>query len=690
MPVSVIDRIVTILGYEYDKRGLTQFQQGLRQTRASMNAVGNAGKVWGRRLTTGFLAGVTAFADVESSLAKIEGLVGIDREVLDGWGADIERIATETGQLPGQLADALFFVTSAGLRGSDAMSVLEQSARAATAGLGDTVTIADLLTSAMNAYGPENLTAAMAVDSLTEAVRLGKLESTALAGAMGRLMPMSSELGVEFNEVAGLMAAMSKTGTTAEEAVTQLNQVMLTLLKPADGAVKALDKMGISFAELRAQAGAEGLWPVLVRLKEAFDGDNQALVEIFPNVRALRGVFDLLGPQMASNEELIREMADSTGVLGEAFDAASRTIKFDARQALADLLNTVIELGALMAPAARRFLGWARDLFAWFRGLSDGWKRFAAGLLAAGPFLFAAGLGLKVIAGMLGFMAGTLRFVALGWKVTKAAMLGAKTAMLAVTGATAVTTGALTALKAAMLAISPLAIAAAVIGAAYLIWRYRDEIVGVLKSVWSWISDFAKRFGKYVLIALGGPFVWAGALIWKFRDQIIDGIKAVVGWIGGAAKWFWDAGVNLMKTLGKGILKGLLWPLNAVKQVLGKVRNLLPFSDAKEGPLRDITRSGRSLPGALAEGVRGGGMDLRRALSDTLGGMMAPLSVGPLPPSAFGSGPSVSIRLDSVTINVPSGDPQQIADGLVDGVVAAAEAKISRRIVEHFDTRERA
>ena len=83
-------------------------------------------------------------------------------------------LAGETARAPGELADAMFFIQSAGLRGAAAMETLEASAKAAAVGLGDTSTIADLATSALNAYGAENLSATAATDVLAAAVREGE------------------------------------------------------------------------------------------------------------------------------------------------------------------------------------------------------------------------------------------------------------------------------------------------------------------------------------------------------------------------------------------------------------------------------------------------------------------------------------------------------------------------------------
>ena len=47
-------------------------------------------------------------------------------------------------------------------------------------------------------------------------------------------------------------------------------------------------------------------------------------------------------------------------------------------------------------------------------------------------------------------------------------------------------------------------------------------------------------------------------------------------------------------------------PVEAVKGIFQKVRNLLPFSDAKEGPLSELTLSGQRTMSTLAQGIEQG------------------------------------------------------------------------------------
>ena len=92
--------------------------------------------------------------------------------------------------------------------------------------------IVKIMSNAVNAYGEENLDAMTAVDALTAAVRLGTLAPDEIAGSLGAAIPLASKMGVSFQEVNAMMAAMSRTGTDAAAGVTQLTAIMSQLLKP--------------------------------------------------------------------------------------------------------------------------------------------------------------------------------------------------------------------------------------------------------------------------------------------------------------------------------------------------------------------------------------------------------------------------------------------------------------------------
>jgi len=323
--------------------------KGLRRARAALQSFGNfaadVGKVAAGAVTAVAVAGVREAAQFESSIAKIEGLVGVGGDALDELARSARELGPEFGKSANEAADALFFITSAGLRGEGAINVLEASLKGAAIGLGDTKTIADLATSAVNAYGESQLDGAKAVDVLTEAVRLGKLEPAELAGAMGQVLPLASNLGVSFDQVGAALAGMSKTGTDASTASTQLRQILATIAKPTNEANTALEEMGLSAEGLREQIREEGLYATLETLTDAFDGNIEATSEVFGNIRALSGVLDLMGASAEDNREVFAQLADGTGVLDEAFAVAADTAEFKFNQAMGTTKEILLGIG---------------------------------------------------------------------------------------------------------------------------------------------------------------------------------------------------------------------------------------------------------------------------------------------------------------------------------------------------------
>jgi len=223
--------------------------------------------------------------DFEFSMQSIVAMVGLSEDKVHDMGIAAREMAKEYGGSAVQAADALYFVASAGIDGATAMQVLEQSLKASAIGMGDTSIIADTVSSALNAYGIENLSAAQATDLMVASVREGKMEADALAGALPRVLPIASAMGVSFNEVGAAFAAMSRNGTDASEAATQIRGILSSLLQPTKQAEETMNSLGLSSAGLRQQIKEKGLLSALQTLTTAFGDTDEAQAAVFGNVR---------------------------------------------------------------------------------------------------------------------------------------------------------------------------------------------------------------------------------------------------------------------------------------------------------------------------------------------------------------------------------------------------------------------
>ena len=667
----------------------------------NIESIGNSIKGVGETLTKSLTLPIAAASvavfklgkDFESELSKVVGLVGVAKDQVDEWGADILELAPELGKSPRELAQALFFVTSAGLRGAEALDVLEASGKASAAGLGETATIADLVTSAMNAYGSENLSASKATDILVSAVREGKAEASALAGSMGQVLPLAAEMGVSFDQVAAAQAAMTRTGTGADEAATQLKSIMSGLLKPSKQAEDALLAMGTSSAKLRKQIKEEGLISTLADLRELTNKYGEdAIAKVYPNIRGLMGVLDLMGSSAETNVEIFDRVRNSTGTLDEAFKAASETLDFKWNQSLAQIQATAIGffdyIKAAMIPVLEtlnKVLSFVGEKFA---GLSEPIKKailiFTAILATIGPVVtvigtLIAGLGIT-IAGLggaitaIGAAITTIGLPALGAiALSIPILIGWVTALVAVIGAwiasfvylwktnedfrkNVIKTWSIIKENGAAIFNELKVIISIVVEGIRKLWsKHGDQITSTLKTAWDFIlnivriaSEQLKNIVKLISSVMKGDWSAAWASMKNIISTGVNSIKIIlsgfknvalgvlnslsslaasimvsmvkrmqsalsalsgvgkqaVNWLLNSFKGnvFYVAGKNIIQSLINGIKSMISSVSSTMTSVVSTIRNKLPFSPAKEGPLRDLNKI--NFAGSINESLR--------------------------------------------------------------------------------------
>ena len=386
---------------------LTRINAKLATTGAAMKKVGKSMTMY-LTLPMALVGGaaVKMSMDFESSMSKIVGLVGIAREQVDQWGQDILKMAPQLGKAPKELADALFFITSAGIRGAEAMDVLKMSAKASVSGLGETKVVADLVTSAMNAYGKETLNAQLATDVLTAAVREGKAEATALASSMGMVLPIASNMGVQFHEVGAAVAAMTRTGTSAATASMQLRQILASMLKPTQQAEEALWNMNTSSAALRKTIKQDGLLAALMQIRKLTAQYGETVMsDVFPNIRALSGALDIMGTNLKDNQAIFASLEQAAGSGAKAFAAAAETFEFKWNQATASVKTGLTVFGKTIAeeliPILVGFTERIKNLISWFKGLDDTQRQM---IVRVGALVMVLGPLMRI----LGFLVGNI------------------------------------------------------------------------------------------------------------------------------------------------------------------------------------------------------------------------------------------------------------------------------------------
>lgn len=104
--------------------------------------------------------------------------------------------------------------------------------------------------------------------------------------------------------------------------------------------------------------------------------------------------------------------------------------------------------------------------------------------------------------------------------------------------------------------------------------------------------------------------------IQKVKDTVTDGIGEAVDVVTGFGSKFKEAGGALVGMIADGIKGAVKKVTGAIDSVVGAVRDFLPFSPAKTGPLSDLDKL--NFGGTISTGIYNGEREVQSAMSDIL------------------------------------------------------------------------
>ena len=393
---------------------LKQFSTAMENVSRDLNRFSKKLETVGNTLTTRLTlplallggAAIKLGVDFESGMAKITALVGLGADEVAGMKDAVLELSGATSKAPQELADALFVITSAGLRGTDAMNALEYAAKASAAGLGETTDIARSLAGAMNAYGPGVLDAARATDVLVATARAGNFETSQLASSLGDVLPWAKQVGASFEDTGGAIALLTRTNGNAAKSITQVTSLMRAFVVPTEESKKALAALGISAEYMRGAIAEKGLPEALQMLDKMLGGNREQLGKLIGSSEGAGAAFSILNADAQAIADTFGVTAAAAGMTDEAFQVMADTAQFQLNQAMSQAKAGLVDVGLVILdavmPVIQALSGAIAGLAEWFKNLSPLSKRmailFAALAASIGPVLLAVAAASKVMA----------------------------------------------------------------------------------------------------------------------------------------------------------------------------------------------------------------------------------------------------------------------------------------------------
>jgi TP901 family phage tail tape measure protein len=651
--VSKKDLRVTLLGD--DKTGKA-FGSAGKNAGKMVKALAAAGAAAGVAMGAFVAKGVKDAVQLETSLREVNSLFGLSGKAGAASFKELQKgvagVSKEVGIAQDTLTKGLYTAISAGVPKENAFTFLQDAAKLGIAGVADTETAVNALTGVMNAFQQDNLSSAQAADLLFTTVRQGKTTLAELAPAIGTVGPAAAAAGVSFKDTAAALASVTKIIPNTSTAAAALRQVFAES-----------DKTGTKFNDSLRTLGAETMGEAITKFG-SFQGVLQAVYEqsgsndvafknLFGSVEAGGAALTMVGTNAATAAADLAAMSGSAGNSELAFEEMNQSVARNMEKLKVTFQNLGIEVGNKVLPFINKSLD---SLAAW-------WAKNGPAISATiGRMKDSSVASFKIIddkiratvsffrehdkaAKALGVVvAGVMAAVSAAWaaQAAVATINAAKSVKAWMVKATASTTSAtiqskstaqivvgwtVMAAKAAANAAKVVAgwvlmgaqslIQAARMAAAWLIAM--GPIGWAIAAVVGITAVVVKNWGaiRNATVAAWGAVTRAVSAAWgAIKGAVSVGVGAVVavvtavprrilGALGNMGGLLVNAGRQLMSGLARGIGERIAAVVQKVRDAVSKIKNLLPGSPVKEGPLTSWNRggAGKRLMGMLAGGI---------------------------------------------------------------------------------------
>lgn len=356
---------------------------------AAGNTMSAAGKKLNRNLTLpiigiGAVTGKLA-VDFEKAMRNVNSIAQLPEPAFRRLNKQVLAMAGPTAQAPKTLAEGLYDLVSSGFDAEESITILNASARAATAGLTTTEVSTKAVAAALNAYHRPASDAKAISDDLFQTVNLGVVTFDELASTIGYVLPAANTMGVDLKQVGASIATLTKQGQSGSNAVTNINAALTSFIKPSKAMKGVLKELGYETSlQLVKQQGFQGAIELVTR---AVGGNKEAIGELFPNVRAMRAVFGLTGNGAKSAAKDLRGFQHDTGATAKVLAEQSKSIAFQWNRLKAEGAKLGIELGAKLIPVMADVAHEVVGILHAFGNLPQGVQSATIKLLAFGALM---------------------------------------------------------------------------------------------------------------------------------------------------------------------------------------------------------------------------------------------------------------------------------------------------------------
>ena len=317
-------------------------------------AAATAAAAWGALKLGEFISDAIAIgSEYETAFAKVQTIMDKTQTSSEEMSSAIKALSNETGIAAAELSGSVYDAISATGDTANAVSLVGDASKLATAGFAESGDALSVLTTIMNAYGLSADEARNISDSLIMTQNRGVTTVGALAGSMGKAIATASAYSVDLNNLEASYISLTKAGISTEESTTYLSS-MLKELGSANTKVAKIIKSetGKSFGQMMSDgASLADVFDILVK---SVNGDSEALINLWSSAEAGKAANAIASQGIDYFRESLDALKNSTCTTESAYETMASTFEFQSKLIKTNWDNLGISIfDSLSGPMAR-------------------------------------------------------------------------------------------------------------------------------------------------------------------------------------------------------------------------------------------------------------------------------------------------------------------------------------------------
>ena len=348
MSETAISRLYVLLGLKStigadSQKAISEANKTAVATGAALTAVGVAAKMATDDINR-------SYRSFESAMTEVRALGGVTETEFAAMRQSALDLSTEFPVAATAVADSMYLMISVGYDYQDMMSTIPDAARLATAGSMEMAEATNSLLNVMDIYGDRAGDAAEISKIFANAVGVGKYEMGDFMTELMKNIGAANQLGIAFSDLAAYNVALQNSFTSAEEAGTSFNAMLIKLTDPST--IKQMEEIGVSISN--ADGSLRDLTDIMADLQVALSGvtgdaERAAIVQQMFGTYGQRAALALMN-QADTLPKLKQEMRDLNLIEDQT---NTKLDGFAQRLEIADnkMEKAKITMGQAMAPA---------------------------------------------------------------------------------------------------------------------------------------------------------------------------------------------------------------------------------------------------------------------------------------------------------------------------------------------------